>query len=377
MCVILVFFILGRIIWHDVAAVTVRVEQGLLEGEQKWTITNDTLFYIFKGIPYAAPPTGRRRFKEPQPARSWKGIRKATEHGSVCPQFDFLFTNMYIPGSEDCLFLNVYTPRLPPCSLLPVMFFIHGGGYVTGSGNDDYYGPDFLINHNVVVVTINYRLDNLGLLCLDTADVPGNAAMKDQVAALRWVQRNIKNFGGDPNKVTLIGQSVGSASVALHALSPMSKGLFRRAIGTSGVPINDFMTAFEQRRRAFELGKKLGFQTTSTSALLKFLRTVPVRSLVNTNSSIIAAEDYIQILTKGYYIVPVVETDFGQERFLTETALTLIEKGRHEVDMLLGYTSNEGLIACRRSAFVLGCTMGAIVTGEPMVHMHGAVESVD
>ncbi|XP_069356258.1 esterase FE4-like [Maniola hyperantus] len=267
------------------------------------------MFYSFKGIPYAAPPTGSGRFKAPQPARSWTGIRNATVHGSVCPQFDPLF-NIYIPGSEDCLFLNVYTPKLPPCSLLPVMFFIHGGLYITGSGNDDLYGPDFLINQNdVVAVTINYRLDNLGFLVLDTESVPGNAGMKDQVAALRWVRMNIKNFGGDPNKVTIFGESVGSASVALHALSPMSKGLFRRVIGTSGVPINDFSTAFEQKRRAFELGKKLGLVTTNSSALLKFLQTVPVRQLINTNSTIIAAEDYIQFTTRGYYTVPVIEKD--------------------------------------------------------------------
>ncbi|XP_045768327.1 juvenile hormone esterase-like isoform X1 [Maniola jurtina] len=344
MYVILVLFILGKIIYHDVAAVTVRVKQGLLKGEQKWTITGDKMFYSFKGIPYAAPPTGSWRFKAPQPARPWKGIRNATVHGSVCPQFDPTL-NKYIPGSEDCLFLNVYTPSLPPCSPLPVMFFIHGGLYIYGSGNDDMYGPDFLIDQNdVVVVTINYRLDNLGFLVLDTADVPGNAGMKDQVAALRWVQRNIKNFGGDPNKVTIFGESVGSSSVTLHALSPMSKGLFRRAIGTSGVPINDFSTAFEQRRRAFELGRKLGFETTNTSALLDFLQTVPVHKLINTNSTIIAAEDYIQIMTRGYYTVPVEEKDFGQERFLTGEPLTLIEYGQQQVDMLLGYTSNEGLI---------------------------------
>ncbi|XP_045768599.1 juvenile hormone esterase-like [Maniola jurtina] len=339
-----VLFILGTIIWQDVAAVIVRVQQGLLEGEQKRTITGKTLFYSFKAIPYASPPTGSRRFKAPQPARSWRGIRKATAHGSVCPQFDSL-TNTYTPGSEDCLFLNVYTPTLPPCSALPVMFFIHGGGYISGSGNDDYYGADFLIDRNSVIVTINYRLDNPGFLCLDTAEVPGNAALKDQVAALRWVQRNIKNFGGDPNQVTIFGQSVGGISMTLHALSPMSKGLFRRGIGTSGVPISDYSTAFEQRRRAFALGKKLGFEATNTSALLKFLQTVPVRQLLYTNSSVIAAEDYIQIVMKIYYTVPVVEKDFGQERFLTEPPLTSLEKGRNEVDMLLGYTSNEGIFA--------------------------------
>ena len=124
----------------------------------------------------------------------------------------------------------MYSPEIKPASPLPVMVFIHGGGFKTGSGNDDEYGPDFLVSHGVILVTLNYRLEALGFLCLDTEDVPGNAGLKDQAAALRWVQNNIKNFGGDPNNVTLFGESAGSSSTSLHVISPMSKGLFKRAI---------------------------------------------------------------------------------------------------------------------------------------------------
>lgn len=293
--------------------------------------------------------TCRGLFQAPQPPLPWIGIRNATEHGNICPQFDILNTNMVIPGSEDCLFLNVYTPNLKPRYLLPIIFFIHGGGFLEGSGNDDLYGPDFLINQNdVIVVTINYRLNILGFITLDSEEAPGNGGLKDQVAALRWVRRNIRNFGGDPERVTIFGESAGGSSCTLHALSQMSRGLFRRVIVTSGVPVSLFTVAFdhEQNRRPFVLAKKLGFRTTDTSELLRFLRTVPVERLINVNDSIVAGEDYISFFGKTYY-VPVVEKDFGQERFIAETPLLSVSKGLSDVDLLVGHNSEEGLLAVR------------------------------
>ncbi|GBP60488.1 Esterase B1 [Eumeta japonica] len=189
----------------------VHVEQGWLEGERAPLVTKDGFYNCFKGIPYAAPPIGKLHFKAPQSPILWK-------------------------GNEDCLYLNVYTPELTPKHPLPLMFFIHSGGYKCGSGNTDNYGPDFLVKEEVVLVTINYRVEVLGFLCLENKDVPGNAEMKDQVAALRWVQKNISNFGGDPNNVTIFGESAGGGSVGWHILSPMSKGLFQRAILMSGSP---------------------------------------------------------------------------------------------------------------------------------------------
>ncbi|XP_069361025.1 juvenile hormone esterase-like [Maniola hyperantus] len=333
-----VLVILGMIL-QLVTAIVVRVEQGRLRGEQKFTITGDKSFYSFRGISYAKPPVGNLRFKAPQPALAWKGIQNATEFGNICPQFDGL-RNILSPGSEDCLFINVYTPSLKRVSLLPVIFVIHGGGFLWGSGNDDVYGPDFLLEYNVVVVTFNYRLDNLGFLCMDTAEVPGNAGMKDQVAALRWVQRNIRNFGGDPNKVTILGQSAGGYSGTYHSLSPMSRGLFRRVISMSGVAITDFIVEFEQQRRAFELAKSLGFEATNTTSLLEILQSVPAIQLINVNTFIIASEQYMRLIMLA---VPVVEKDFGQERFLIEPPEVSMKKGRSEVDVLLGYTSNEGI----------------------------------
>ncbi|KAJ8725216.1 hypothetical protein PYW07_016174 [Mythimna separata] len=202
----IIFFVVIQNVAGD--GTQIKVEQGWLEGELLDLVTGDGQYYSFKGIPYALPPNGTRRFKAPQPPVSWTGVRSAKQHGSVCPQLDIL-TSTFHPGSEDCLFLNVYSPNTTPEKLFPVIFFIHGGSYKFGSGDVDTYGADFLVRKDVVLVTINYRLDALGFLNLGTEEVPGNAGLKDQVAAMKWVQRNIKYFGGDENQVTIMGQSAG------------------------------------------------------------------------------------------------------------------------------------------------------------------------
>lgn len=269
-------------------------------------------------------------------------MRNATKHGNVCLQFD-VFRTRLVTGSEDCLFINVYTPSIKPKYLMPVMFVIHGGKFIWGSGNDDIYGPDFLMDEkDLIMVTFNYRLDNLGYTSLHTAEVPGNAAMKDQVAALRWVKRNIMSFGGDPSQVTIFGESSGSMSCIAHSLSPMSRGLFRRVIAMSGTTVGPFTVEFEPQRRAFVLAKRLGFDTSNITALLEFLQRVPASQLVNIDTPVIAAEEYL-VNASLIFTVPVVEKDFGQERFLVEPYDTSLRKGRSIVDVLLGFTSLEGL----------------------------------
>lgn len=275
-------------------------------------------------------------------------MKKATQHGAVCPQID-IFTNELLPGSEDCLFLNVYTAELKPKLPLPVMVFIHGGGYKSGSGNVEHYGPDFLVKHGVVLVTINYRLEALGFLCLDTENVPGNAGLKDQVAALKWVQKNIANFGGDPKNVTVFGESAGGASTALHVLSPMSKGLFHRAIPMSGVPLCDWSLPYEPRKRAFVLGKQLGIYTNDPEELLEFLQSLPVEKLVNVNPFVLASEVVTNNTIKMFPFTPVVEKNFGNDHFMIENPEELLRKGNiNEVDILIGYTNEEALVAVGR-----------------------------
>jgi len=188
-----------------------------------------------EGVPYAEPPVGPLRWMPPIPAKSWQGVRDCTGPGHVCPQveqedhFGNYTGNMI--GSEDCLYLNVYSTQ-PEEALLPVLVWIHGGGFTAGAGA--WYRPEYLLDYNLVVVSINYRLGALGFLSLESPSVSGNQGLRDQALALEWVQINIAAFGGDPTRVTIMGESAGSWSVFYQLLNPSSTGFFSAAIGQSG-----------------------------------------------------------------------------------------------------------------------------------------------
>lgn len=191
---------------------------------------------VFKGIPYAAPPFGARRFQPPAPAVAWDGVRPALAYGPTAPMpgypapFDSILPNPSIPG-EDCLNLNVWTPDIGG-SGLPVMVWIHGGAFANGSGAVATYDGSAFARDGVVCVTINYRLGIDGFLWLE--DRPANRGLLDQVAALEWVQENIAAFGGDPGRVTIFGESAGGMSVATLLSMPLARGLFGRATAQSG-----------------------------------------------------------------------------------------------------------------------------------------------
>src|ERR1700737_2420959 len=193
--------------------------------------------YVFRGIPYAAAPTGDLRWRPPAPPAAWRGVRDATQFGASCPQVPSSFSAA--PYDENCLFLNVYTKSLHANEGdgLPVVVWIHGGGYTQGDGRG--FDGMKLAQNGVVVVTINYRLGALGFLAHPAlASQPGgpagNYGLMDQQAALRWVQRNIRRLGGDPENVTIAGQSAGALSVLAHLISPGSRGLFDKTIVQSG-----------------------------------------------------------------------------------------------------------------------------------------------
>ncbi len=223
---------------------TVRVTGGDIQGQ-----VSSTGGAVFKGIPFAQPPVGELRWKEPQPVKAWSGVLKATEFGHACFQgvagWNKLATDHM---SEDCLYLNVWTPEWPSRTNKPVMVWIHGGGNTGGSamgagGIEPPFDGASLASHGVVVVTINYRLGILGFVGHPeaTAESPHHASggygILDQVAALRWVQNNIAKFGGDPGNVTVFGQSAGAQDTSILVASPLTKGLMHKAIVESGSPM--------------------------------------------------------------------------------------------------------------------------------------------
>jgi para-nitrobenzyl esterase len=218
---------------------TLGVEGGKIKGG-----TDKQGVRSYKGIPFAAPPIGARRWQPPQPVVPWEGTRDATKFGATCPQTPYPEGSMYRqapqPQSEDCLFLNVWTTARTTGDKRPVMVWIHGGALTRGSGSIPPYDGASLARQGVVVVTINYRLGPFGFLALPSLSKEsdhgssGNYGMLDQIAALEWVKRNIARFGGDPGRVTIFGESAGSWSVCYLVASPLAKGLFHGAIGQSG-----------------------------------------------------------------------------------------------------------------------------------------------
>ena len=298
----------------------------------------------FLGIPYAKPPTGTLRFQKPAPPESWTGTREALVFGHECMQRDvplFHFNNSEAPvpkaRSEDCLCLNVYALE-STASPLPVMVWIHGGGFTLGAGSQ--YDASHLATKGVVVVTINYRLDVFGFLSSEDDVMPGNYGMFDQIAALNWVHTNIANFGGDPGKVTLFGESAGAASVSLLILSPLTQGLFQRAITESGSSLNPWTVEYPRNRVSHKMstdiiasmnGKCIHWLSNST-ALLQCLQTVPASDLLNVSVALEAALTY-NVWT------PRVDSAKG---FLPASPLSLLSAGQfHDVDTIRGVDGDE------------------------------------
>jgi len=220
---------------NDKPVTMVSVEGGKVEGVTENNIT------VFKGIPFAQPPVGDLRWKAPQPVKKWEGVLKADKFAPACPQMKLNYPGFVPPPtSEDCLYLNVWTPAKSSGEKLPVMVWIYGGGFAMGATSSPTYSGEQLANHGVIVVSIAYRVGPLGFMAHPelTAEAPnkvsGNYGLLDQIEGLKWVQKNIKAFGGDPSKVTIFGESAGAESVSILAASPLARGLFRGAISESG-----------------------------------------------------------------------------------------------------------------------------------------------
>jgi len=238
----IVSFPVSQNAWAEPAKTTgiIDLDSGKITG---LIIGRDPEVHVFKGIPYAAPPVGTLRWKPPQPVKPWEGVLECNTFGPVCPQRESMYPmyrNKYDKISEDCLYLNIWTSAKDSKTVLPVMVWIHGGGNVSGAGSLPYYEGEALARQGVVLVSINYRLGPLGffahpLLSKESGrGVSGNYGLLDQIAALQWVQKNIRAFGGDSNRVTIFGESAGGLNVCCLMASPLAKGLFHRAIAESG-----------------------------------------------------------------------------------------------------------------------------------------------
>ncbi|XP_044265017.1 juvenile hormone esterase-like isoform X1 [Tribolium madens] len=317
----------------------VTVEEGQVKGKVAENYQGGK-FYSFLGIPYAKPPVGDLRFKAPVPAEPWNGVLDATQEGPECPSKHMFFAYQ-IGSEENCLNLNVYTRNVENKngSLKPVMVWVHGGAFLYGSNKSEFFGPEYLMTEDIVLVAINYRLGAFGFLSLEdpSLGVPGNAGMKDMILALKWVQRNIKNFGGDPNNVTIFGESAGSASVHFLYLSPMSKGLFHKAICQSGSALNCWAQGTSNGR---VLANALGYKETDEKKILEYLKTLPPHRLIRAQHK--PLDNFTAHLTRPF--CPVVEKPSNEPAFLSQQPIDIIKAGTfNHVPLIMGYASKEGI----------------------------------
>ncbi|XP_056644896.1 esterase FE4-like [Diorhabda sublineata] len=311
----------------------VTVVEGQLRGCQKTNLLGDK-FYSFLGIPFGKPPVGDLRFKAPVPIEPWNTIKEATVDGDACYQRNDL-TNI-VEGSENCLHLNVYTKNLPEESkeLKPVMVWFYGGAFVRGSNSSKLYGPEFLMTEDIVLVAVNYRVGFLGFLQTNdvSLDVFGNAGLKDQQLGLKWVQRNIRNFNGDPQNVTIFGESAGSASVHYHVLSPTSKGLFHKAILQSGCILNPWSSA---NNYTLEFAKSIKEDIKTEREALELLRNLSVEDLFEAQNKF---RSPIRV------IAPCIEKPNPTSILTSPPAEVLSSSQYNRVPIMMGFCDREGLL---------------------------------
>ena len=303
---------------------TVKTLNGTLEG------INESGVAEFKGVPFAAPPVGDLRWREPQPVKNWNGIRKAVQFGPRAMQLN-VFGDMNFRSngmSEDCLYLNIWTPSKTFKDKLPVLVYFYGGGYIAGDGSEPRYDGESMARRGIVAITVNYRLGVFGFFSYPglTKESPhhasGNYGLLDQAAALKWVQQNIAAFGGDPKKITIAGESAGSFSVSAQMASPLSRNIIAGAIGESGSLLGFSPTA--TLSDAEKAGTKFANSIDKNS--LSDLRAMPAEALLNATKN------------TGYGSFPVDVDGY----FFPTSPLEIYEKGQQaHVPLLVGWNSEE------------------------------------
>lgn len=312
---------------NNAFAVQTTIENGVIEGNYDTKSGIQTYF----GVPFAKPPVGELRWKAPQPLTNWSGVKETKKFGAR-PVQPIVFGDMNSRSnglSEDCLYLNVWTPAKRNTKDLPVLVYFYGGGNVAGDASEPRYDGESMAKKGIVVITCNYRLNVFGnfahpALSAETSyKGSGNYGYFDQIAALKWVQKNIAKFGGDPKKVTMAGESAGSIAVSYHMASPLSKGLIAGAIGESGAGINPTMspvTLAEAEKQGAEFAKNAGVST------LKQLRALSTREVYEMYNE--AKRFGFPVVIDGYFMPKTLPQIFGAKK-------------QAQVPLLLGWNSAE------------------------------------
>ncbi|CAK1546505.1 unnamed protein product [Leptosia nina] len=321
------------------------VKQGRIRGKICTTPCGKK-YYSFEGIPYAKPPVGPLRFTDPQSNNNWTGTLDATKPGNKCVQMDLVKGT--VEGSEDCLYLNIYTPSLPSEKLqkLPVLFFIHGGRLLMGCS--DYYRPDYLIPHDVIVVTINYRLNIFGYLCLNTPEAPGNAGLKDVAISLKWVHENIANFNGDTGNIIAFGESAGGAIALSLITSTLTRGMVSKVIAQSGTALSDlYMIDDDPIEKAKEIASNLGHKLTECKDLHDLLSKASAEELLG---AYMMSELGRELTVINAFMLPVVERKFERvERFFDEYPLESFRNNRYDkVPIIMSMGTHEAALFLHR-----------------------------
>jgi para-nitrobenzyl esterase len=328
----------------------IHTESGLVSGVEEDSI------HIFKGIPFAAPPVGNLRWKEPQSVKRWSGVKACTAFQASPMQGNpspfLMFTKEFMipaaPISEDCLYVNVWTGAGSPAEKRPVLIFIYGGGFMSGGSAVPVYDGTAMAEKGVVFVTFNYRVGVFGFFAhpeLTKESIhhaSGNYGLLDQIAALKWVRRNIAAFGGDPSNVTIAGQSAGSISVNCLVASPLAKGLFKKAIAESGAIFVSGGLGYGTLERAEQAGSVMGDKLKSSS--LDELRSIPAETLQH------EAHGTWAPIVDGYVLPESIEAVYAEGR-------------ANKVSLLMGWNENDG--------FQIGAANNATVFHQQMARQYG------
>ena len=304
----------------------IKTANGVLEGIEESGIK------VFKGVPFAAPPVGNLRWKAPQPVKNWNGVRKADQYGAN-PMQQPVFGDMNFGTkemSEDCLYLNIWTPAKSMTEKLPVLIYFNGGGLMAGSGSEPRYAGQSMARKGIISITANYREGIFGFFAHPQLSKDavykgsGNYGFLDQVAAITWVKNNIAAFGGDPQRITIVGESAGSMSVSMLMASPLCKGLFSQAMGSSGsvLGFNPIATLAEAEQAGMEKAKQMGCNS------LEELRALPAEELMKR-----AAVNSVPIYNIDGY-------------FMLKQTKEIYAKGEQmKIPLLVGGNSNERVTA--------------------------------